>query len=92
MIAALNPFLRLVCLSLRVFSILLLVRVIVSWIMLAGWRPPVTGPARSGYDLLFDVTEWALKPLRRIVPPVGMFDLSVVVAFVVIIVLQSALC
>jgi uncharacterized protein YggT (Ycf19 family) len=32
-----------------------------------------------------------LKVIRRIVPPVGMFDISVVVAFIIVIVLQQAL-
>jgi YggT family protein len=80
------------CLLLGVWSLILLIRVILSWIVLAGWRPPVTGPGRSAYDLLFSVTEPVLRPLRRIVPPVGMFDLSVAVAFVVILVLRAALC
>ena len=71
---------------------ILLVRVVLSWIQLAGVRPPATGPLRSAYDLLFDVTEPVLRPLRRIVPPAGMFDLSVVIAFVIIIVLQQAFC
>ena len=31
-------------------------------------------------------------PLRRILPPGGMFDLSILVAFVIIFVLQTALC
>ena len=54
-------------------------------------RPPVTGPFRSGYELLLDVTEPVLRPLRRIIPPVGMFDVSIVVAFVIILVLQQAI-
>jgi uncharacterized protein YggT (Ycf19 family) len=41
---------------------------------------------------LYDVTEPPLRALRRILPPAGMFDLSVVVAFIIIFVLQTALC
>ena len=33
-----------------------------------------------------------MKPIRRIVPPAGPLDLSVIVAFVIIFVLQNALC
>ncbi|HWC72175.1 MAG TPA: YggT family protein [Actinomycetota bacterium] len=83
---------RLVCLALTLISVILLVRVILSWIQLAGWRPPATGPLRSAYDLLYDVTEPPLRALRRILPPAGMFDLSVVVAFIIIFVLRTALC
>jgi YggT family protein len=92
MIAATNPFLRVLCVALTVLEIVLLIRVVVSWLEVFGIRPPITGPLRSAYDLLHDVTEPVLRPLRRIVPPAGMFDLSVVVAFVIILVLQNAIC
>ena len=92
MVAVTNPFLRVFCVALTVFWIVLLARVIMSWLEVFGVRPPVSGPLRSAYDLLHDVTEPVLQPLRRIVPPAGMFDLSVVVAFVVILVLQRAIC
>lgn len=83
---------RLVCVALTLIWIILLVRVILSWVQLAGWRPPATGPLRSAYELLFDVTDPPLRLLRRILPPAGMFDLSVVVLFIIIFVLQTALC
>jgi YggT family protein len=83
---------RLVCVALTLIWIVLLVRVILCWVQLAGWRPPATGPLRSAYELLFDVTEPPLRLLRRILPPAGMFDLSVVVLFIIIFVLQTALC
>jgi uncharacterized protein YggT (Ycf19 family) len=38
------------------------------------------------------VTEPVLRPLRKVIPPAGMFDISVVVAFVIIFVLQVAFC
>lgn len=83
---------RLICVALTLVWVILLVRVILSWVQLAGWRPPATGPLRSAYDLLYDVTEPPLRMLRGILPPAGMFDLSVVVAFIIIFVLQTALC
>ncbi|HEY7477725.1 MAG TPA: YggT family protein [Actinomycetota bacterium] len=92
MVAATNPIQTLICLALSVFGLLLLIRVVVSWLQLFGLREPVTGPLRSAYDLLFDVTEPVLRPLRRIVPPAGRFDLSIVVAFVVIFVAQNVIC
>ncbi len=83
---------RLICIALTVFWLILLARVVLSWLQLAGVRPPTGGPIRSAYDLLFDVTEPVLRPIRRIVPAAGMFDLSVVVAFIIIFVLQTAIC
>jgi YggT family protein len=92
MIADVGPVERLICLALTIYWIILLARVVLSWLQLVGVRPPTHGPLRSGYEILFDVTEPVLRPLRRVVPPAGMFDLSIVVAFVIIFVLQSALC
>jgi uncharacterized protein YggT (Ycf19 family) len=66
--------------------------VVLSWLELAGVRPPSSGPVRSAFELLIDVTEPPLRLLRRIVPPAGMVDLSVLVAFIIIFVLRSALC
>jgi len=92
MVVAASPFARLICLALTAVWLLLLVRVIVSWIEYFGVRRPMTGPLASAYDLLIEVTDVGLKPLRRIVPPAGMFDISVLVAFVIIFVAQQALC
>ena len=90
MICAVSPVVRVLCLVLTVYSIVLLARVIMSWVELSGWHPPVTGPIRTIFELMFDVTEPVLKPLRRIVPPAGALDLSVIVAFVIIFVIRSA--
>jgi YggT family protein len=87
-----SPVGTLLCLAFRVFWIILLIRVVMSWVELAGVRPPATGPLRSAYELLFDVTEPVLRPLRKIVPPAGMFDLSILIAFVIVFVLQLAFC
>ncbi len=91
MTVASSPIVRLLSLALTIFWILLLARVIVSWLEMFGVRIPISGPWRSIADLLNDVTEPVLRPLRKIVPPAGMFDLSVVVAFIIVIVLQQAL-
>ena len=83
---------ELICLVLFVFMILLFIRVILGWLQFAGWRPPHSGPLRAGFDLVIDVTEPPLRLLRRIVPPAGVLDLSVLVAFVVLVVLRTVFC
>ena len=92
MIAASGPLSSLICLALTLAWILLLIRVVVSWLEFFGVRRPIVGPMRTAYDLLFTVTEPMLRPLRKVIPPAGMFDISVVVAFVIIFVLQAAFC
>jgi len=83
---------ELICLVLFVFMIILFVRVVLSWLQFAGWRPPHSGPLRAAFDVVIDVTEPPLRLLRRIVPPAGMIDLSVLVAFVVLVVLRTVFC
>ncbi|MDP9301890.1 MAG: YggT family protein [Actinomycetota bacterium] len=82
----------LICIALWVATLLLLARVVVSWLEFFGVRRPIVGPGRTAWDLLYDVTEPGLRPLRKIIPPAGMFDISVIVAFVIIFVLRFAFC
>jgi YggT family protein len=83
------------CAAITILTILLLVKVLVSWALVFGFRPPITGPVRWFLDLLDDVTEPLLRPLRRLMPPVRAggvgLDLSVIVAFVILAVLRIAL-
>ena len=83
---------EIVCFALFAAMIILFIRVIVSWVELAGWRPPHSGPIRGALDVVHDVTEPPLRLLRRIVPPTGRFDLSVLVAFVALSVLRIVVC
>lgn len=84
---------RILCVVLFVFWLLLLARVLISLLQaFGGMRPPLGGPMRSAYDGLYAVTEPPLRLLRSVVPPVGRIDISVLVAFVLINVLQVAIC
>ena len=90
MIAA-SSLTRFLCLAVTLTWVILLIRVILSWAEAAGWRVPVSGPVRAGHDLVIDVTEPMLRPLRKILPPMRMIDGSALAAFVVLIVVQQAL-
>jgi YggT family protein len=95
MTAADNAALNVLCVVVTVYTIILFVKVIVSWVVLFGVRPPISGPLRWVFDLLDDVTEPILRPLRALIPPVRAggvgLDLSVIVAFVILAVLRTAL-
>jgi YggT family protein len=94
MTVARGALLDIACVALNVFTILLFARVIVSFAYLFGFRPPLSGPLRKVLDLLDDVTEPVLRPIRSMIPPVRAggvgLDLSVLVAFVVLSVLRIA--
>lgn len=59
----------------------LIVRVIASWFGKGRYNPWI----RPAYLL----TDWIVEPLRRIVPPIGMFDITPIIAWVVMQVLLS---
>lgn len=94
MTAAKNALLDILCVVLTVYTIILFVRVIVSWAFLFGFRPPYSGPLRTILDLLEDVTEPVLRPLRALIPPIRAggvgLDLSIIIAFVILAVLRTA--
>ena len=95
MTAARGALLDIVCVVLTVYTILLFARVVVSWAYMFGFRPPLSGPTRKILDLLEDVTDPVLRPLRSLIPPVRAggvgIDLSIIVAFVILAVLRQAL-
>jgi YggT family protein len=68
----------------QVYILILLARAVLSWF---PYNPdsPLNGVRR----VLFTLTEPVLAPFRRIIPPVGMFDLSFIVAFIVVEVVVS---
>jgi len=87
--------LDILCVVLTIYTIILFVRVLVSWAYLFGFRPPIAGPLRMIIDLLEDVTEPVLRPLRALIPPIRAggvgLDLSIIIAFVILAVLRQAL-
>jgi YggT family protein len=91
-----SPFLRLACLVMLVYLAILFALFILSFVQLTGVRMPSAGPGRAALDLLDDVTRPVLEPLRKVVPPVRAggigIDLSLTIAFVVLLVLHGAIC
>jgi YggT family protein len=69
---------------LLVFLIILAIRAILSWF-----------PVRQGTflasvnSLVFELTEWLLRPVRRLIPPIGMFDVSFMVVFFMVVIARS---
>jgi YggT family protein len=69
---------------LTLYMIILAGRAVLSWF-------PVRGGTflASLNSILFDLTEPVLRPVRRMIPPVGMFDTSFIVVFFAIIILRT---
>jgi YggT family protein len=70
-------------LLLQILSIAILVRILLTWFPVDQSNPIIR--------LLNEVTEPVLAPFRRIVPRIGMFDLSPIAAMLVIQFVQQHL-
>ena len=67
---------------LSLYSLLIFIRIIFSWGMVSY--------ANRAMRFLVNATEPLLAPLRRFVPPVGTFDISPIVAFLIVWLFQAA--
>lgn len=74
------------CALVTVFIIVLFLRVVLSWF------PAPSGGAATFYRILLDLTEPVLAPLRRMIPPIGMLDLSVTVLLVFLFIVRGIVC
>ncbi|HUI48079.1 MAG TPA: YggT family protein [Acidimicrobiia bacterium] len=77
---------ELICAVLNVYLLVLLARAILSFFPIR----PGTGLA-SFQQVLAQLTEPVIAPVRRVIPPAGMFDLSFLVVFIAIEVLLRAI-
>lgn len=68
---------------LAIYSLLIFARVVFSWMAL--------GYSNRLMRFLINATEPLLGPLRRSIPPLGMFDISAFVAFLIIWLFQAAI-
>ena len=58
-----------------IYTIILFVRIIITWI-------PNVDPYSQWYQMLHQITEPVLEPARRLIPPLGMLDISPIVVFI----------
>jgi YggT family protein len=85
-----NTFLQILCAGLTIYWFILFVRIILSW-----FRPPSGGIGRTIVDIIFDLTEPVLGLVRGLLPPIRMgavgFDLSPIIVFIALGIIQRAL-
>ena len=67
----------------QIFSFAILARVLLTWVRVDPNHPAV--------KLLLDVTEPVLRPIRDMMPAMGMFDFSPIIALLLLNVLEQLL-
>lgn len=82
---------QIVCFALNLYWFVLLVRIVMSWFPIEPG-----GMAERAYGVLYALTEPVLRPVRNMFRPVraggAAIDLSPIVVFLVIMVLQRIFC
>lgn len=73
---ALSSVVYLILFTLRLFVFAIIVRVILSWLAPSGYNPAMA--------IIYSITDPLLRPFRRIIPPMGGFDLSPIFAIILI--------
>ena len=75
------------CSLLTVYFVVLIARVILSWF------PLQPGTAISSIaSIVYQLTEPLLGPVRRLIPSIGMIDISPIVVFFGLQILRSIIC
>jgi YggT family protein len=86
----LDTAIRLICILLTIYWVILFARIILSWI-----RPPMSGLGRTLYDMVHDLTEPVLGLVRGLLPAIRMggvgLDLSPIIVFIALAVIRRAL-
>ena len=80
---------ELVCIAISVYSVILILRIVLSWATMVWSPPPSMAPA---VRVIYDLTEPVMGLFRRYIPPVGGLDISPIFIFLIIGVLQGSLC
>lgn len=75
------------CILFSAYFVVLLARIILSWATMAWSPPPALAPA---VRVIYDLTEPVLGLFRRYIPPIGGLDLSPLIVFIILRVLQGA--
>jgi YggT family protein len=63
---------------------MILVRCLLTWIPIVDWSNPIINAFRASVDLYLDL-------FRKFIPPVGMFDISPIVAMFVLYFIRGAI-
>jgi YggT family protein len=84
----LAPFIEVVLILLDFVWWLIIASVVVSWLVAFGVLNTRNDVVYRALDILNRVTDPLLRPIRRLIPPMGGLDLSPMIVLLIIYVLQ----
>jgi len=78
-----NQLVDILGLIINIYTWILLARALISWI-------PNIDPSHPAVQILYQITEPVLAPIRKLIPPIGgVMDISIMVAFFALILLEQ---
>ncbi|MGH2753326.1 MAG: YggT family protein [Actinomycetota bacterium] len=78
-----------ICYALTAYTIILLIRIVLSWTSMF-WSPP--SGLTPAIRIVYDLTEPVMGMFRRVIPPIGGLDLSPILIFIIINLIQGQIC
>jgi YggT family protein len=72
-----------------VYILLIFLYILLNMMFSLGLRPPYSRYSDAVLNFLRDVCEPYLKIFRRFIPPIGMFDLTPMIAIIVLYIVQT---
>ena len=79
-----SSLLQILAQTLQIYSLVLIVRVLLSWFPNLDWGNPVLGTVSS-------ITDPYLNAFRGLIPPLGGLDLSAIIAFIALSLMEQLL-
>jgi YggT family protein len=72
-----------------VYIAIIFIYILLNWLFAAGVRPPYSRWSEAVLTFLRDTSEFTLRPFRRVIPTVGMFDFSPIVVILLLYFLRT---
>ncbi len=85
------PLIDVVLMALNLYWYIILASVIVSWLVAFGVINTYNSTVRTIIDVIYRLTEPALRPIRRVMPDFGTVDLSPIALWLIIYFLMGVL-
>ncbi len=89
--AALVPLVEVLVMILRLFGYCVIASIVLNWLIAFNVLNTRNRAVYMIGDTLFKLTDWALRPIRRIMPNTGAIDLSPIVLFLILFLIESYL-